>query len=183
MIVSETSLPGVCEVEPEVFADGRGFFLETYKKSRYELNGLAMRLHQTNHTHSEAGTLRGLHYQLVRPQNKLVYVVRGEIMDVAVDIRPGSPNFCMWHAVVLSAQNHKQLFIPSGFAHGFCVLSDNVDLIYLLTDEYDPNDQYAIRWDDPDIGINWPINNPVLSARDRSCPFLAEMPKEYLPKY
>ena len=183
MKVSKTLLPGVFEVEPKIFVDTRGFFLETYRISRYDRYGIAVQFRQSNHTHSARGTLRGLHYQLARPQGKLVYVAHGEILDVAVDIRRGSPNFGEWHATVLNDRNHKQLFIPPEFAHGFCVLSEHVDIIYLLTDEYDPEDQYAIRWNDPDIGIDWPIDNPILSERDQVCPFLLEMSSEILPVY
>ena len=181
MKVTETSLPGVLEIKPNVFADERGFFLETYRSSRYGDHGMNLQLHQSNHTRSDRGTLRGLHYQLARPQGKLVFAAHGEILDVAVDIRRGSSTFGQWHAVVLSDKNNKQLFIPENFAHGFCVLSENVDLIYLLTDEYDPDDQFAIRWNDPDIGIEWPIDNPTLSEKDRTSPFLRDIPDSGLP--
>lgn len=183
MKVIATDLNGVFEVEPEAFADGRGFFLETYRNSRYSSHEINLPIFQTTHTHSTGGSLRGLHYQLVRPQMKLVYVVRGEILDVAVDIRFGSPNFGKWHAAILNEQNHKQLIIPPDFAHGFCVLSEHADLIYLLSDEYDADDQHAIRWSDPEIGINWPIDNPILSEKDQICPFLSEIPREHLPVY
>lgn len=183
MKVIETSLPGVHEIEPAVFDDDRGFFLETYRTSRYDDHGMAVRFRQSNHTHSGGGTLRGLHYQLAKPQGKLVYVARGEVLDVAVDIRRGSPNFGKWHAVLLNDRNHKQLFIPADFAHGFCVLSETVDLIYLLTNEYDPDDQYGIRWNDPDIGIDWPIADPILSEKDKICPFFSEVAPENLPQF
>lgn len=183
MKVSETFLPGVFEVEPDVFSDPRGFFIETYQTSRYNHFGLKAEFHQSNHTFSGRGTLRGLHYQLKMPQGKLVYVARGEVFDVAVDIRRGSPNFGKWHAAILNDQSHKQLFIPPDFAHGFCVLSETADIIYLLTEEYDPSDQHAIRWNDPDIGITWPIDNPILSDKDRICSFLAETQPKLLPTY
>jgi len=181
--VIETPLPGVYEVEPTVFDDDRGFFLETYRTSRYDDHGMSVRFQQSNHTHSGHGTLRGLHYQLARPQGKLVYVARGEIFDVAVDIRRSSPHFGQWHGVLLNDQNHKQLFIPAGFAHGFCVVSETVDLIYLLTDEYDPDDQHAIRWNDPDIAVDWPIEDPILSEKDKICPYFSAVPHDKLPTY
>ena len=183
MRVSCTPLPGVYEIEPKVFDDSRGFFLETYRASRYSRNNMAVEFRQSNHTHSAHRTLRGLHYQMARPQGKLVYAARGEVLDVAVDIRRGSPHFGQWHAVLLNDTNHKQLFIPPDFAHGFCVLSETVDLIYLLTDEYDPDDQYAIRWNDPDIGIRWPIKDPILSGKDQICSFLKDVPPDHLPEF
>jgi len=183
MKVIETPLPGVLEVEPNVFDDERGFFLETYRTSRYDGNGMVARFKQGNHTHSDRGTLRGLHYQKARPQGKLVFAARGEVLDVAVDIRRGSPHFGRWHAVVLNDQNHKQLFIPPDFAHGFCVLSETVDLMYLLTEEYDPDDQFGIRWNDPDIGVDWPSDDPILSEKDEICPFLSDLPVDDLPVF
>jgi len=183
MICSETPLPGVVEIEPKVFDDSRGYFLETYRTSIYDGNGVVARFKQSNHTHSTKGSLRGFHYQLARPQGKLIFVTQGEVLDVAVDIRRGSPTFGKSHAAILNDVNHKQLFIPVGFAHGFCVLSESVDIIYLLTDEYDPDDQRGIRWNDPDIGAEWPIDEPVLSDKDCTSPFLAEMEDNDLPIY
>ena len=163
-----TELPGVVLVVPDVHRDARGFFLETYHVRKYEGGGIGARFVQDNQSRSRRGTLRGLHAQVRSPQGKLVRVVRGEIWDVAVDIRPDSPTFGRWAGAALSEENAHQLWIPPGFGHGFCVLSEEADVEYKCTTLYDPADEIAVRWDDPAIGIPWPIRDPVVSARDRA---------------
>jgi dTDP-4-dehydrorhamnose 3,5-epimerase len=175
-----TELPGVLIIEPEVHHDPRGFFLETYHQRKYVELGLPGPLVQDNHSHSVKGTLRGLHAQLERPQGKLVRAVHGEMFDVAVDIRRGSPTFGRWVGVVLSAQNFRQLWIPPGFAHGFCVLSEQVDVEYKCSDFYNPGDELTVLWSDPEIGIDWPVRNPILSAKDAAALPLARV-MERLP--
>jgi dTDP-4-dehydrorhamnose 3,5-epimerase len=181
MQVIPTDLPGVLLIEPTVFGDARGFFLESYHAQRYAEAGIPDHFVQDNHSRSQRGVLRGLHYQLTHPQGKLVWVMRGEVFDVAVDIRRGSPTFGRWVGIVLSADNHRQLYIPPGFAHGFCVLSEIVDFFYKCTDFYHPEDEGGVLWCDPDLGINWPITTPVLSEKDQRYPRLAEVPLERLP--
>jgi dTDP-4-dehydrorhamnose 3,5-epimerase len=161
-----TDLPGVLIVEPEVHHDARGFFLETYHERKYTELGIPGPLVQDNHSHSVRRTLRGLHAQVERPQGKLVRAVEGEMFDVAVDIRRGSPTFSRWVGVLLSAQNFRQLWIPPGFAHGFCVLSEQVDVEYKCSDFYNPGDELTVLWNDPEIGVAWPIDEPILSAKD-----------------
>ncbi len=161
-----TELPGVLIIEPEVHHDSRGFFLETYHQHKYSELGLPGPLVQDNHSNSVRGTLRGLHAQVERPQGKLVRAVQGEMFDVAVDIRRGSPTFGRWVGVVLSAQNFRQLWIPPGFAHGFCVLSERVDVEYKCSDFYNPGDELTVLWSDPEIGIAWPVREPILSPKD-----------------
>lgn len=180
---TETSLPGVFLIESEVYKDDRGFFLETYHAQKYKEIGLAQVFVQDNHSHSLRGTLRGLHYQLNHPQGKLVYVITGEIFDVVVDIRPGSPTFGRWLGTTLSAENKRQLFVPEGFAHGFCVLSETADVMYKCTDLYAPGDEYGILWSDPTIDIVWPMENPILSEKDAKNPTLKDVPEECLPLY
>jgi dTDP-4-dehydrorhamnose 3,5-epimerase len=167
-----TALPGVVLIEPTVFQDARGFFMETYHAPRFAAAGIDVAFVQDNHSRSVRNTLRGLHYQIVRPQGKLVRVVAGEVFDVAVDLRRGSPTFARWHGAVLSAANRLQLYIPPGFAHGFCVLSDVADLIYKCTDIYAPEGERTIRWDDPRIGLAGPVAAPVLSPKDAAAPAL-----------
>jgi len=170
-----TDLPGVVVVVPKVFADDRGFLMETYKRSEFENAGLRVPLVQENHSRSSQGTLRGLHYQREpRAQGKLVRVVLGEIFDVAVDIRRGSSTFGRWIGVALSAANRKSIYIPPGFAHGFCVTSPEAEVIYKTTDEYAPEYEEGIRWDDPSLAIAWPIAQPTLSPRDQRWPSLAQ---------
>jgi dTDP-4-dehydrorhamnose 3,5-epimerase len=171
----ETALPGVILIEPDVYRDPRGFFLESYHQGKYSEAGIPERFVQDNHSHSGQGTLRGLHAQRKQPQGKLVRAVRGEMFDVAVDIRRGSPSFGKWVGFVLSGENFRQLYIPPGFAHGFCVLSDRVDVEYKCTDFYDAANEIAIAWNDPDLGIDWPLKNPTLSAKDGAAPRLAEV--------
>jgi dTDP-4-dehydrorhamnose 3,5-epimerase len=170
-----TALPGVIVVEPDVYRDPRGFFLETFHQRKYTEGGIEGPFVQDNHSHSVQGTLRGLHAQVARPQGKLVRAVAGEMFDVAVDIRPGSPTFRRWVGATLSGENFRQLYIPPGFAHGFCVLSERVDVEYKCTDFYDPADEVTIAWDDPSIGIQWPVREPIVSAKDSRAPRLDEV--------
>jgi dTDP-4-dehydrorhamnose 3,5-epimerase len=172
MRVVPSTLPGVLVIEPDVREDGRGFFIETYQAERYREHGIAGTFVQDNHSRSIGGTLRGLHLQLRRPQGKLIRVIEGEIFDVAVDVRRGSPAFGRWVGVSLSAANFKQCFIPPGFAHGFCVLSPIAQVEYKCTDFYDPASEIGIAWNDPAIGIAWPIAEPLLSPRDSRHPTL-----------
>ncbi len=167
MKVVETSLPGVLTIEPRVFRDERGFFLESFNAERFADAGLPTVFRQDNHSHSVKGVLRGLHYQLRRPQGKLVSVVRGRVFDVAVDIRRGSPSFGRWYGTVLSEEEPRYLWIPPGFAHGFCTLSDSADFVYKCTDVYVGDDDRGVLWSDPSIGIQWPVSNPVLSEKDQ----------------
>lgn len=183
MQVKTTHLPGVRIIEPKVFDDERGFLLESYHTRRYVEAGIPGYFVQDNHSRSRRGVLRGLHYQRSYPQGKLVWVTRGEVFDVAVDIRQGSPTFGCWVGVTLSEENHRQLYIPPGFAHGFCVLSDTADLLYKCTDFYHPEDERGILWCDPDLGIDWPVMTPILSKKDQLYPRLAHVPLEYLPIY
>ena len=176
MRVIKTELPGVVIIEPQVFDDPRGFFYESYNYQRYAEAGIDVEFVQDNHSRSTRGVLRGLHYQLPpHAQGKLVRVVQGAVFDVAVDVRRGSPTFGKWDGVELSAENHRQLWIPPGFAHGFLVLSAVADFLYKTTDYYSPADERAMRWDDPDIGIRWPLTTlPALSQRDAAAPLLRE---------
>lgn len=166
MNVRSAGLEGVLVFEPRVFSDERGFFFESYHEQRYAEAGLGVRFVQDNHARSVAGTLRGLHYQLRRPQAKLVRVVRGAIFDVAVDIRVGSPTFGQWVGEVLSEENQKQLFVPADFAHGYCVVEEPAEVMYKCSDYYVPDDQCGIIWSDPDLAISWPIDEPRLSDKD-----------------
>lgn len=165
--IIKTGLDGVVIIEPRVFADGRGHFFESYQAERYAAAGLPERFVQDNHSYSIVGTIRGLHYQLRRPQAKLVRVIRGSIIDVAVDVRRGSPTFGKWVATELSAANKQQLFIPEGFAHGFCVPAEPSDVEYKCSDYYVADDQHGIIWNDPSLAIPWPIAQPFLSENDR----------------
>ena len=167
-------LPGVIVIEPDVHRDPRGFFLETYRADKYAANGVPVGFVQDNHSSSTRGTLRGLHLQLHEPQGKLVRSVHGEIWDVAVDIRPESPTFRRWFSVLLSADNFRQLYIPPGYAHGFCVLSETAQVEYKCSTFYNPGDERGIAYDDPELAIAWPIMSPVLSTRDQANPTLAE---------
>ncbi|MFO0725597.1 MAG: dTDP-4-dehydrorhamnose 3,5-epimerase [Myxococcota bacterium] len=178
MQVHATSLPGVLIVEPKVFGDHRGFFLETYSESRYQAAGIEGRFVQDNMSSSTRGILRGLHYQVERPQAKLVSVVEGEIFDVAVDIRTGSPNYGKWVGVKLDATTRKQLFVPAGFAHGFLVLSERALVSYKCTEYYEPKSEGGIIWNCPEIGVEWPLDvAPVLSAKDAAYPSLSKARK------
>jgi len=176
--VIKTSLQDCVIIEPKVFGDERGFFLETFNASRYvDLAGISLPFVQDNHSRSSKGVLRGLHFQKKKPQGKLVRVVRGEVFDVAVDIRSGSSTFGEWEGVILSEQNKKQLWVPPGFAHGFVVLSDHADFEYKCTDYYDPSDEGSILWSDPDLNIYWPVENPVLSDKDLKASKLVDLKK------
>jgi len=174
MNVIKTKLEDCVVIEPNIFGDDRGFFLETFNTSRYaDLAGITLPFVQDNHSRSSKGVLRGLHFQKTKPQGKLVRVVRGEVYDVAVDIRAGSNTFGKWEGVLLSEANKKQFWVPPGFAHGFLVLSDIADFEYKCTDYYDPSDEGSILWNDPALNISWSISNPTLSAKDAKAPFLA----------
>ena len=183
MKVLPTELPDVVVIEPDVFRDERGFFLETYHERKYRQAGIPPApavFVQDNHSCSIRGILRGLHAQRRHPQGKLVRVIRGEIFDVAVDIRRGSPTFKRWVGVMLSAQNFRQIYIPPGFAHGFCVLSEMAEVEYKCTDFYDPSDEFGIAWNDPEIGVTWPVQEPILSTKDREAQSLAEVGESLL---
>ena len=182
LVIRELALPGVLLVEPLVHGDARGFFLETYHAEKYRAAGLGAVFVQDNHSRSAAGTLRGLHAQLARPQGKLVRCVEGEIYDVAVDVRRGSPSFGRWVGERLSAENFRQLYVPPGYAHGFCVTAGPAQVEYKCTAAYDPADEIVIAWDDPEIGIDWPAAEPLLSPRDASAPRLAGV-LDRLPLY
>lgn len=183
MHIVETSLPGVVVIEPRVFEDARGFFMETYHEGKFAELGITARFVQDNHSRSHRGTLRGLHYQLEHPQAKLCRVVQGEVLDVAVDIRRGSPAFGRWTSVVLSADNKRQIYIPRGFAHGFVVLSETAEFLYKCDDFYQPGAERGILWNDPAIGIEWNHPEPLLSPKDQANPRLAELRPEHLPLY
>lgn len=183
MRILPTDLPGVLLVEPTVHRDDRGFFLETWHAGKYAELGLDAHFVQDNHSRSTRGTLRGLHAQLARPQGKLVRASQGEIYDVAVDIRVGSPHFGRSVGFVLSADNFRQLWIPEGFAHGFCVVSETAELQYKCTDLYDPTSEITLAWDDPALGIAWPVREPLLSAKDRMGKRLAAFADSELPRY
>lgn len=167
MTVKPTSLPGVLLIEPDVHRDERGFFLESFHQQRYEDAGIPGPFVQDNHSRSKRGILRGLHAQLTQPQGKLIRVVSGEIFDVVVDIRKNSPTFKKWFGVSLSGNNFRQCYVPPGFAHGFCVLSEEADVEYKVTDFYNAQDELHILWNDPDLAIDWPIKDPILSPKDR----------------
>jgi dTDP-4-dehydrorhamnose 3,5-epimerase len=167
MRIESTALPGVMILEPRVFSDARGYFLETFHKRRYAEAGLACEFVQDNQSRSTRGTLRGLHYQIQHPQGKLVWVVRGEVFDVAVDLRRGSAAFGRWVGVSLSEENKRQLYIPPGFAHGFCVVSEEADFFYKCTDYYHPEAERTLLWNDPSLAIEWPVREPLVSDKDR----------------
>lgn len=172
MNVVDTPLAGLKVIEPRVFEDPRGFFLETFNAGRYADAGITGTFVQDNWSRSQKGTLRGLHFQHPKGQGKLVWVPRGAVWDVAVDIRKGSPTFARWFGLELSESNKKQLWIPPGFAHGFCVLSDVADFVYKCTEIYAPDCEQSVRWDDPAIGIQWPVKEPLLSKKDLAAPLL-----------
>lgn len=175
MKVIQTRLPGVLIIEPKVFGDERGFFVECYQAPRYREVGIELPFVQDNHSRSRQGVLRGLHFQRKRPQGKLVRVTRGAVFDVAVDINPESPTCGQYVGVELTADNHHQLWIPPGYAHGFCVLSDVADFQYKCTDLYDPTDEGGLIWNDPDVRIPWPIQQPSLSDKDQANPSLRSL--------
>ena len=177
------TLGEVILVEPPVFKDDRGYFLETYHQARYGEKGIGQPFVQDNHSHSRKGSVRGLHYQLKHPQGKLVYAVTGRILDVVLDIRRGSPTFGNWCGAYISAENKHQIYIPPGFAHGFSVLSDRADVIYKCTDFYTPGDEYGVLWNDPDLGIDWGVDHPILSPKDLENSPLSRIPRDLLPVY
>ena len=173
--VSKTPLSGVVIVKNRVFGDARGFFMETYHQKRFESVGLPSNFVQDNHSRSSKGVLRGLHYQFPQWQGKLVRVLSGAIFDVAVDIRPDSRTFGQWYGLELNDENHLQLYIPPGFAHGFATLSDIADVSYKCTSLYKPEDEVGIAWDDPDIGVEWPLSDPIVSDKDSKAAKLSEL--------
>jgi len=183
MHIKETTLPGVRLIEPKVFGDERGFFMETWNAARYAEIGLPERFVQDNLSFSRRGVLRGLHYQHPNAQGKLVYVLQGEVFDVAVDIRVGSPTFGQTAVAILSSENKRQFYIPPGFAHGFCVTSETALFAYKCTELYDPKAENSILWNDPAIAIAWPVDAPELSAKDRAALTLMDVPFERLPVY
>jgi dTDP-4-dehydrorhamnose 3,5-epimerase len=181
--IAETSLPGVLLIQPRVFGDARGFFMETYRQNVLAEAGIRETFVQDNHSRSSRGVLRGLHYQLRQPQAKLCRVALGEVLDIAVDVRLGSPNFGKWVGVVLSGENHAQLYIPKGFAHGFVVRSETADFLYKCSDYFDAADDRGVLWNDPDIGIDWQTPEPVLSDKDKRYLTLAQIAPDQLPRY
>ena len=180
MEVIELTIPAVKLITPRVFPDDRGLFMQSYHQDQYKEAGIDVSFVQDNRSRSSKGVLRGLHYQLEHAQDKLVSVIRGKIFDVAVDIRHGSPTFGGWVGEILSDENHRQLFVPKGFAHGFLVLSDEVDLFYKCSDFYTPGDEYGIRWDDPQLGIDWSFKDVLLSGKDSELPYLVDVAREAL---
>ncbi|MDA1077099.1 MAG: dTDP-4-dehydrorhamnose 3,5-epimerase [Proteobacteria bacterium] len=174
MDIETTALPGVLLIKPKVFPDARGFFIESYHAQRYQQAGVNVVFVQDNHSRSTRGVLRGLHFQIAHPQGKLVRAVRGEIWDVAVDIDPKSPTFKTWVGITLDDQQHHQLYVPPGYAHGFVALSETVDVSYKCTDFYTPGDEGGLRWDDPDLAIAWPLDQPLVSDKDQANASLAE---------
>jgi dTDP-4-dehydrorhamnose 3,5-epimerase len=170
MNVSSTKLPGILIVEPKIFGDKRGFFFESYNQRDMIAAGIDHQWVQDNHSKSAEGTLRGLHYQVNRGQDKLVRVAIGEVFDVVVDVRQDSPTFGQWEGFVLSAENRKMLYVPKGFAHGFCVLSETAEFLYKCSDYWSPQDERGIAWNDPELGIDWPVSAPILSERDTKHP-------------
>jgi len=180
MNVIRCELEGLLVIEPKAIGDARGFFLETWNQRRFRDCGIEASFVQDNVSFSRRGTLRGLHFQNPTPQGKLVSALRGEVFDVVVDIRRSSPTFRRWHGIVLSEENKRQVFVPPGFAHGFVVLSETALFHYKCTDFYSPKDELTIRWNDPDLDIRWPIQQPVLSDKDAHAPLLRELPPERL---
>ena len=183
MKVSPTTLPDILMIEPDRFGDGRGFFQETWHQGRYAEAGIDGPFVQDNISFSTRGVLRGLHLQNPNPQGKLVSVLQGEVFDAAVDLRTGSPNFGRWAGVTLSADNGRQLWIPEGFAHGYCVLSETALFAYKCTGFYDAESELAVRWNDPDIAIDWPLNDPVVSGKDAAAETLSALDPARLPRY
>lgn len=180
MKVIETPLSGLLIIEPRVFGDDRGFFLETWSQQRYQEAGIHADFVQDNLSFSRRGVLRGLHFQNPQAQGKLVYVLQGEVFDVAVDIRRGSPTFGKWHGLILSGDNKRQFWVPAGFAHGFCVTSETALFAYKCTELYAPQHEKSIRWDDPTLAIDWPATNPQVSDKDRQALLLADVDPAHL---
>lgn len=183
MKIIETKLPGAVILEPAVFGDARGFFMESWNSARYREAGLPANFVQDNLSFSTKGVLRGLHFQNPNPQGKLVSVLQGEVFDVAVDIRDGSPTFGQWVGVRLSADNKRQFYIPEGFAHGFIVTSESALFFYKCTNYYHPETEGSVLWNDPEVGIDWPVDTPDLSDKDRIATPLREIPVSFLPRY
>ncbi len=180
---TDTDLPGVCILDPQVHGDGRGYFFESFHAGKFAAVGLDLAFVQTNVSRSARGVLRGLHYQWPNPQGKLVSVLEGEVWDVAVDIRRGSPTFGRWTAVTLSSDNHRLFWIPEGYAHGFCVLSAHATFMYQCTTLYDAAADAGVRWDDARLAIDWPLRMPLLSAKDSVAPRLDDIAPQRLPEY
>ena len=183
MKVIATRLPEVKIIEPKVNEDARGFFMETWNQARYVEHGLPAVFVQDNLSFSQKGVLRGLHFQNPNSQGKLVYVLQGEVFDVAIDIRVGSPTFGEWVGVTLSSENKRQFYIPEGFAHGFCVTSETALFVYKCTEIYDSQSEYGVSWQDPDLAIQWPLEQPVLSEKDLKYPRLKEIEAKFMPRY
>jgi dTDP-4-dehydrorhamnose 3,5-epimerase len=181
--VLQTELPGVLVIEPQLFADGRGFFLETFRAEGYRAAGIPGPFVQDNVSYSEARVLRGLHFQNPKGQGKLVFAVAGEIFDVAVDVRFGSPTFGRWTGARLTGDTGRQIYIPEGFAHGFCVLSGHARVAYKCTAVYDPASEMSVIWNDPDIGIAWPVDSPRISSKDAGAPRLRDIDRARLPRF
>jgi dTDP-4-dehydrorhamnose 3,5-epimerase len=179
----ETALPGVLELRPKVFRDARGSFAETYRRDRYVELGINEVFVQDNHSRSTRGTLRGFHYQLNRPQAKLCWVAEGEALDVALDIRAGSPHFGKWMSTRLSAVEQNQIYIPPGFAHAFLALTDTLQFLYKCSEFYDPKSEHGVLWSDPEIDVKWGIKDPLISDKDAKFSKLADLPRELLPGY
>ena len=182
MKITPSSIPEVLLIEPDVLGDSRGFFMESWHKKKYAEHNLDVDFVQDNHSRSGKNVLRGLHFQLDKPQGKLIRVTSGVVFDVAVDVRIGSPTFSQWVGIELSEENNKQLYIPPGFAHGFCVTSESADFLYKCTEYYSPQSEHGILWSDPEIGIEWPGDNFIISDRDSKCKCMKDM-MEFLPAY
>lgn len=183
MKLIETSLPGLCLIEPPLFEDERGFFFESYHEIKFAELGIRDHFVQDNHARSINRALRGLHYQFKHPQAKLCRVIQGEVLDVVVDIRLGSPDFGRWESAVLSAKNRRQIYVPRGFAHGYLVLSETAEFLYKCSDFYRPEYERGILWNDPSIGIDWGMETPILSDKDRHNPLLSAIAQTELPQY
>ena len=181
MNIQTTKIPVVLLIDLQVFKDSRGSFLESYQQTRYKELGLDVEFKQDNHSHSVKNVLRGLHYQIKRPQGHLVYVIKGTVFDVGVDLRPGSTTFGQWLSFLLSEDQPQQLFLPAGIAHGFCALSDEVDILYKCTDFFDPDDEAGLLWCDPDLKINWPVDEPIISESDSKFPVFKNISNDQLP--
>ncbi|MBU2647037.1 dTDP-4-dehydrorhamnose 3,5-epimerase [bacterium] len=182
MKIEKTDIPGILILTPKVFGDERGFFLESFNKKIFQQAGIEGEFVQDNHSKSTQGVVRGLHYQKKFPQGKLIRVIQGEVLDVIVDIRRGSPTYARWISILLTAENKKQVWIPAGLAHGFSVLSETAEFFYKVTDYYHPEDEAGIRWDDPQLNIDWQVKTPLLSKKDAKLPLLAEIGED-LPEF
>ena len=183
MRITESGLKGLLIIEPDIYRDQRGYFMETWNHERYSSYGINDQFVQDNLSFSACGILRGLHFQNPRGQGKLVYVTLGEVFDVAVDIRAGSPTYGRWEGYYLSAENSRQLYIPEGFAHGFCVTSKDAVFVYKCNEYYSPSKEAGILWSDPEIGIKWPVEKPVLSEKDAKNPLLRDLNSSVIPRY